>query len=124
MKAISAGNLGSVINIISKYDVIGIDEGQFFADLSKVCDELATQGKIVVVAALDGDFKRKVNATTRACVYAISSFLYLLQPFGSTLDLIPMAEDVTKLSSVCMSCFQTGSFSKRCAFNKQKLPCL
>ena len=40
-----------------QYDVIGIDEGQFFADLVEVCEELALMGKIILIAALNGDFR-------------------------------------------------------------------
>ena len=39
--------------------VIGIDEGQFFADLVGWCESMANKGKIVLVAALDGTFQRK-----------------------------------------------------------------
>ena len=53
------------------YDVVGIDEGQFFPDIVKFCDEAANKGKIVVVAALDGTFERK--------------------PFGNIVDLVSFA---------------------------------
>ncbi|KAK4798135.1 hypothetical protein SAY86_030461 [Trapa natans] len=40
-------------------DVIGIDEAQFFEDLYDFCQEAADRdGKIVVVAGLDGDYLR------------------------------------------------------------------
>ena len=74
-------------------DVIGIDEGQFFPDLVKMCDRLANEGKIVIVAALDGNYKR--------------------EPFENTLGLLAKAEEVIKLSAVCMQCFSPSSFSKR-----------
>ena len=81
-------------NIIQEdYDVIGIDEGQFFQDVVGWSEMMANKGKIVVVAALDGTFQRK--------------------PFGDILSLIPLAESVTKLSAVCMNCFGEASFSKR-----------
>jgi hypothetical protein len=35
MKAIGARTLKEIGNIYREYDVIGIDEGQFFADVSK-----------------------------------------------------------------------------------------
>jgi len=54
---------------------------------------MAHDGKIVVVAALDGTFQRK--------------------PFGRVLELIPLAEEVTKLNAVCMMCFQDAPFSRR-----------
>lgn len=37
------------------FRVIGIDEGQFFDDLSEWCNRWADQGRIVIVAALNGD---------------------------------------------------------------------
>ncbi len=45
------------------------------------------------MAALDGDFLRR--------------------PFGRVLELIPLAEHVQKLNSVCTSCYGTASFTKR-----------
>ena len=44
-----------------EYDVVGIDEGQFFPDLHSFCETVANAGKVVVVAALDGTFQRKVG---------------------------------------------------------------
>lgn len=78
---------------VQDYDCIGIDEGQFFPDLVQWVEEMANAGKHIIVAALDGTFQRK--------------------PFGDVLDLIPMAEAVTKLTAVCMQCHQPASFSKR-----------
>ena len=54
--------------------------GQFFPDLIEFCERMANQGKIVVVSALDGTFQR--------------------QPFGRVLELVPLAEHVSKLSAV------------------------
>lgn len=61
------------LSIVSSadYDVIGIDEGQFYPDLIEMVDEFLSKGKVVVVSALDGDFRRK--------------------PFGRVLELVPMA---------------------------------
>lgn len=40
-------------------EVIGIDEAQFFEDLYDFCTEVADRdGKIVIVAGLDGDYLR------------------------------------------------------------------
>lgn len=54
---------------------------------------MANCGKTVIVAALDGTFQR--------------------QPFGSILNLVPMAESVIKLKAVCMICFNDAAFTKR-----------
>ena len=48
---------------LDNFDVIGIDEGQFFPDIVSFADSMATAGKIVIVAALDGTFQRKVFTT-------------------------------------------------------------
>ena len=92
-QAISTHKLYDIKNEIIDFDVIGINEGQFFPDLSKFCEEMANMDKIIIVAALDGNFRR--------------------QPFGKILDIIPLAESVIKLSAICMKCQSDASFSKR-----------
>ena len=79
--------------LVQSFDVVGIDEGQFFPDLLQYADSWANAGKIVIVAALDGTFQRK--------------------PFGSVLSLVPLAESVTKLHAVCMMCYHDTPFSRR-----------
>lgn len=75
------------------FDVIGIDEGQFFTDIIEFAETLAGGGKIVIVAALDGD--------------------YLRRPFGKICELTCKAEDVIKLKAVCKICCKDASFTKR-----------
>jgi len=75
-------------------DVIGIDEAQFFKDLYSFCQVAADKdGKTVIVAGLDGDYLRK--------------------SFGSTLELIPIANSVVKLTSRCELCGKAASFTFR-----------
>ncbi|GAV59889.1 TK domain-containing protein [Cephalotus follicularis] len=75
-------------------DVIGIDEAQFFEDLLDFCREAADHdGKIVIVAGLDGD--------------------YLRRSFGSVLDIIPLADSVTKLTARCELCGKRAFFTLR-----------
>lgn len=74
-------------------DVIGVDEAQFYPDLIQFCDEMADAGKIVILAALDGDFRR--------------------EPFGAVLQLAPRAESFTKLSAVCRICGREAAFTRR-----------
>lgn len=64
-----------------------------FPDIVEVAEALADAGKTVVVAALDGTFKR--------------------EGFPCILQLIPRAEEVVKLTAVCMLCFKEASFTKR-----------
>lgn len=78
----------------NRLDVIGIDEAQFFGDLVEFCREAAdVEGKTVIVAGLDGD--------------------YLRRRFGSVLDLVPIADTVTKLASRCEVCGKRASFTLR-----------
>lgn len=79
-------------------EIIGIDEAQFFGNsLPRIVDQIAHEGKTVIVAGLDGDFRRN--------------------PFGPLLDLIPMAEKVKKMSAVCFNCGNEASFTQRTIFN-------
>ncbi|KAM1540770.1 hypothetical protein ACFX10_005405 [Malus domestica] len=75
-------------------DVIGIDEAQFFEDLYDFCSEAADRdGKKVIVAGLDGDDLRR--------------------KFGSVLDIIPLADSVTKLTARCELCGKRAFFTLR-----------
>jgi thymidine kinase len=76
-------------------NVILINEGQFFPDLEEFVKKLLANGKKVYVCGLDGDFERK--------------------KFGQILDLIPLCDKVTKLTSLCGMCKNgtLGIFSKR-----------
>ena len=71
-------------DLIAKYDVILINEGQFFGELYSVVLELLQNKKKIYICGLDGDFSRK--------------------KFGYILDLIPMCDKITKLSSLCSKC--------------------
>lgn len=93
LPAVAAMELSSMENVASQYEIIGIDEGQFFPDVVSFCDKMANRGKVVIVAALDGTFQRK--------------------GFGDILNLVPLAENVIKLSAVCMTCNSDGHFTKR-----------
>ncbi|KAK9268223.1 hypothetical protein L1049_010666 [Liquidambar formosana] len=77
-----------------KLDVIGIDEAQFFEDLYDFCRNAAdNDGKTVIVSGLDGD--------------------YLRRSFGSVLDIIPLADSITKLSARCELCGKPALFTLR-----------
>ncbi|XP_074577242.1 thymidine kinase-like [Curcuma longa] len=84
----------------NKLDVIGIDEAQFFVDLYNFCCNAADRDrKTVIVAGLDGD--------------------YLRRRFGSVLDIIPLADSVTKLTARCELCGQRALFTLRKTGEKQ-----
>ncbi len=76
------------------FDVIGIDEAQFFdKELSNVCNQMANSGVRVIVAGLDMDFTGK--------------------PFGPIPDLLSAAEYVTKVHAICMKCGNLAHYSFR-----------
>ncbi|KAK1423995.1 hypothetical protein QVD17_19306 [Tagetes erecta] len=77
-----------------KIDVIGIDEAQFFDDLYDFCCKAADHdGKTVVIAGLDGD--------------------YLRRNFGPVLDIVPLADTITKLTARCELCGKRAYFTFR-----------
>ena len=80
---------------ICRSEVILINEGQFFPDLKEFVDYLLKNEKKVYICGLDGDFERK--------------------KFGQILDLIPLCDKVTKLTSLCSLCKDgtPGIFSMR-----------
>jgi thymidine kinase len=72
-------------NKINEYDLIVIDEGQFFPDLKEfVLKWVEENNKDVIIGGLDGDFKRN--------------------PIGQILDLIPYANKCHKINSLCKMC--------------------
>ena len=93
LEALSCDYLFEKFEEVKHFDVIGIDEGQFFKDIIPFSEALANSGKIVIVACLDSDFRR--------------------EPFGSICELIAKAEKITKLSSICHYCKDDAAFSAR-----------
>ncbi|HTL12670.1 MAG TPA: thymidine kinase [Bdellovibrionota bacterium] len=74
--------------------VVGIDEAQFFGDeIVDVATKLANRGVRVIIAGLDMDFRGR--------------------PFGPMPSLMAVAEDVTKLSAICVVCGEAASRSQR-----------
>ena len=85
--------LRNSFDTFKEYDVIGIDEGQFFADLVEVCEELALMGKIVLIAALNGDFR--------------------MEPFSVIQRIIAKADKIKLLKAYCFNCHKDAKFSLR-----------
>ena len=76
------------------FDVIGIDEAQFFdKDILKVCQQLAFNGKRVLIAGLDKDYRGL--------------------PFGSMPQLMCEADYLDKLRAICVKCSRSASYTKR-----------
>ena len=74
--------------------VIGVDEAQFFdLELTDVLQQLALEGKRIVVAGLDMDFRGK--------------------PFGPMPHLLAVAEYITKVHAICSHCGNLATHSYR-----------
>ena len=73
-----------VMKQVKDAQVILINEGQFYPDLELSVITLLNHDKKVYICGLDGDFERK--------------------KFGQILDLIPMCDKVTKITSLCGIC--------------------
>jgi len=71
---------------------VGIDEGQFFEELLPVVERLANGGARVIVAGLDLNYRG--------------------EPFLDP-ELLSIAEDVEKLTAVCMTCGRPASRTQR-----------
>ena len=83
-----------VYDIGKDFDVIGIDEVQFFDDeIVSVCNSLANNGVRVIAAGLDMD--------------------YLGNPFGPMPNLMAIAEYVTKVHAVCSKTGNIANYSYR-----------
>ena len=81
------------------YDVIGIDEAQFFDNgIVKICNDLANEGIRVIVAGLDMDYKGN--------------------PFGPMPNLMAIAEYVTKLHAICAKSGNLANHSHRISNDK------
>ncbi len=75
-------------------DIVAIEEGQFFdAGLPDVVERLADGGKQVVVTGLDRDFRGI--------------------PFGPMPRLMALADQVTKLTAICLVCGEPATRTQR-----------
>lgn len=91
--------------LFAQYDVIGIDEIQFFAmynkelgtQIARYLNDWVARGKIVICAGLDADWK--------------------CDAFGVIEPLIVRSDHVEKLSAICMRCGKKASFSARTLAN-------
>ncbi|QUW21156.1 thymidine kinase [Sporosarcina sp. Marseille-Q4063] len=78
----------------SPYDIIAIDEAQFFDEgIVETVMNLADDGYRVIIAGLDQDFRG--------------------EPFGPMPRLMAVAEHVTKLQAVCTKCGSPASRTQR-----------
>lgn len=92
-----------VDDYLLEFDVIAIDEAQFFSNLRDFVVSVEKLGKILIIAGLDGD--------------------YLRRPIGEILDIIPLCDTVDKLTAMDMvdKDGSEGLFTKRIVENENQI---
>jgi thymidine kinase len=83
-----------ILELAGTAQVVGIDEAQFFdMSLVEVADQLANEGKRVIIAGLDQDYRGK--------------------PFEPIPQLLAVAEYITKTLAICMVCGNPADRTQR-----------
>ena len=94
LASVVVDNPHEIRQLASTAQVIGIDEAQFFSpDLINICEELANQGRRVIIAGLDQDYRGI--------------------PFGPMPHLLAVAEYITKTLAICMVCGNPADRTQR-----------
>jgi thymidine kinase len=94
MRAVAVSRPEEIAGLAEPYDVIGIDEVQFFTpSIVAAIEVLVERGTRVVVSGLDQDFRGL--------------------PFGSMPELLCRAELVDKLQAVCHRCGGPATMTQR-----------
>lgn len=90
----SVSDAKQILDYVKSTKIVAIDEAQFFdSQLPEICNQLAFEGKRVIVGGLDMDYTGK--------------------PFNNMPQLLAMAEFVTKLHAICTDCGQMAQYSHR-----------
>ena len=86
----------------SDYDVVGVDEAQFFSnDLVNTCKELAKNKTRVIIAGLDTDYKGL--------------------PFGPMPLIMCDSDYLDKLTAICMQCGKDATYTQRITRQTQQV---
>lgn len=103
LPSVAVGSVDEIRQALEpKLDVIGIDEVQFFGpEVVDFCQEMADQGRRVIVAGLDQDWQG--------------------EPFGPMPRLLSVAEYITKLLAICVRCGNPANRSYRLASDPQQV---
>ncbi len=100
--AILVNSAEEILDVWKNEKIVAIDEAQFFDDsILAVCNKLSKSGVRVIVAGLDMD--------------------YLGNPFGPIPNLLAIAEYVTKVHAICVSCGNLAQFSHRIINNDEQV---
>lgn len=96
LECISVTNAAEILQYITneEFDVLSIDEVQFLEEeIIGICQRVADMGKRVICSGLDMDFRG--------------------EPFKIVPDLMAIAENVTKLTAICMKCKMPATRTQR-----------
>ncbi len=94
LASVTVTNAQEILDLVGEAQVLGIDEAQFLGlDLVRVCRQLADQGKRVIVAGLDQDYRA--------------------EPFEPIPQLLAEAEYITKTLAICVKCGAPASRTQR-----------
>ena len=100
LQAISISNVSEIRDIWKGERIVAIDEAQFFEEgIIEVVTTLSNMGVRVLIAGLDMDFKGN--------------------PFGFMPQLMAIAEYITKVHAICVSCGNLAQFSHRLVEDKE-----
>lgn len=101
-EAVTVAQASEILTEWKMERIVAIDEAQFFdMGLVDVCNQLAKQGVRVIIAGLDMDFQGV--------------------PFGPMPHLLSIAEYVTKVHAICVSCGNLAQFSHRTVDDKSQV---
>jgi thymidine kinase len=94
LPSILVDNANEILTLSEDAQVVGIDEAQFFEnDLVDICNQLANQGKRVIVAGLDQDYRGI--------------------PFDPMPQLLAVAEYISKTLAICVVCGNPADKTQR-----------
>lgn len=102
IRAIPVKNTDELLELARPYEIIGIDEAQFFGlPLVQTCQQLADEGKRVIVSGLDQD--------------------YTGEPFEPIPQLLAIAEYITKNLAICVICGGPANRNQRLTKSKERV---
>ena len=91
-----------ILELSRDAQVVGIDEGQFFdMGIVDVAEQLANQGKRVIIAGLDQDYRGK--------------------PFEPMPQLLAIGEYITKTLAICMVCGNPADRTQRTSSSSERV---
>ena len=95
-------DINEIIELSKDAQVIGIDEAQFFSNnIIRICNQLADDGKRVIVSGLDQDYRGI--------------------PFEPMPQLLSIAEYITKTLAICVECGNPADKTQRKTISSERV---